>query len=350
MAMTSSKGIGLIFGGCVALAGCQSAPPAIFVDNEDAARPLPAGTPIAVDLRPLALAGFEFSPDKREQLEKERAERIREDAATTLPSPDALANAPVEATAAAARGDPRGLICFVPPIILVCAGGVAITAGVLYTGRRSWDSVTTPTLVPAAEGAAYAAVFRDRATGDALAARVARFAGNAADPASQAYPRLLVGLTSAQLVSYETAYESAHKAAPTATTVATFAGLGLVGGFAAPIIGGPRSVHISISASAKAVLAPGVESTATEHAAEFVFPAGDEEIRRGLNGALDILALSIVSTYFPEQPAAREFKEWQSLRSNTDLEALQDFIRRHPDGNLGQAARDRIHALGYWGR
>ena len=344
--MTSSTGIGLIFGTCVLLAGCQSAPPAISVENVDAARPLPAGTPIAADLGPLALAGFEFSPEVRERLEKERAERIREDAASVLPSPGSVAGAPLEG---AARGDPRGLICYVPPIILICAGGAAIGAGALYVGRRSWDSLTTPTLVPAAEGAAYAALFRGRATGDALAARVARFAGNSADPASQAYPRLVVGLTSARLVSYETAYESAHKASPTATTVATFVGLGPIG-FVAPVIGGPRSVHISISASAKTLLAAGVESTATEHSAEFVLPAGNEELQRGLNDALDALALSIVATYFPAQPAAQEFKEWQSLRSSTDLEALQDFIRRHPEGNLKEAARDRIHALGYWGR
>jgi len=109
-------------------------------------------------------------------------------------------------------------------------------------------------------------------------------------------------------------------------------------------------MQVSIAASAKVFLAPELDPIETVHSADFVLSADDEKLLQGVNEALRSLALSISVTYFPQSPAGIEFREWQDLRLSEDRAALENFIQRHPDGNLKEAARDRLRALEFFSR
>lgn len=342
----SGLAIATLLSGCALFAGCQSPPPAIWVTNENAVHALPSATPIDADPLPAEVAAFELKREERSRLEKERSQRLHERAAEGLPAaPGVVLAAPAEG---AARGDPRGLICYVPPVFLFCAATVGLVEAEVYGAKRVWGSFTSPGVIPAEKGLAYAALFRERATAMSLKERVAKFAKS--PPYSgehEEYPRLIVRIKSVRLVSYDSPYDSVRRSQPWSGPTFMLATFG-IGGYV--LLGGPRTTVISITATAKALPAPGVEMATTEHGADFVFPAEDDRISATLDDALDSLALSILATYFPTQPASLEFKEWQSLRLSEDPAALEDFIARHPDGNLRQAARDRIHGLGYYGR
>ena len=295
----------LLAASLLALAGCHSVPKptpevAVEVVGGKSAVALPLSAPLLGDARPLELAAFEVPREERERFEKERSEWVRQQAA--------------DGTSSMFRGLGRGIepLCLVPPPIVSClaflgveAALVGVVAAALYPFRlgsasMSWDG---PTLIPAKEGAQVSDFFRGEATGGSLAERIDRLNGSQAR--GDEYPRLVVRMKSARLVSY-----------------------------------GP-ALRVSMTASAQALESREDQTAPTEHTADFIIARDKERLAKGVDNALDVLARNISATYFP---GGRE-ASWAKVRGTRDPEELRRYIAADPAGPYAKEADVRIAAL-----